>query len=201
MKKVKKSIIRKILISLADKVNILIRSTINRPFQAISSDITEVYYNNGKNKAYLAVHKDVFGQMVYGYDLQSKMETKLVINSLKIAKKSIKKLNKHIPLKLICHQDQGSQYTSYDYTDKVLKSNFRISYSTPGTPTENPGQESFFGRLKEECRDEFFEANNFKELKKLINKRMKYYNHNRIHTSINYQTPLEFTKSFTKNLP
>lgn len=199
-KKVKRSIIQKILISLADRVNLLIRAVITGPFRAITSDITEIHYNNGKNKAYLAVHKDVFGQMVYGFDLGLTMEAKLVINSLEMAKQSIKKLIKRVPDKLLCHQDQGSQYTGYEYTDRVLKSNMRLSYSTPGTPTENPGQESFFGRLKEECQNEFNEIETFAELQKFIVKRMRYYNKKRIHTSAKYQPPIKFTKLFIKNL-
>lgn len=199
-KKTKRSIIQKILISLSDRTNLLIRTVITGPFQAITSDITEIYFNNGKDKAYLAVHKDVFGQMVYGWSLGLTMEAKLVINSLKMTKQLIRKLIKRVPAKLLCHQDQGSQYTGYEYTDYALKSNLRLSYSTPGTPTENPGQESFFGRLKEECRDEFNEAKTFNELKKLIAKRIKYYNRNRIHTSAKYQTPFKFTKLFIKNL-
>ena len=99
---------------------------------------------------------------------------------------------------MLSHSDQGSQYTSYEYTDRVLSSDLRLSYSTPGTPTENPGQESFFGRLKEECRDEMDDIKTFNELEKYITRRMKYYNRGRIHTSIGYETPLDFTKSFIK---
>lgn len=73
-----------------------------------------------------------------------------------------------------------------------------LSYSTPGTPTENPGQESFFGRLKEECRDEMSEIETFGELQKYLARRMKYYNTKRIHTSIGLQSPLKFTKTFIK---
>lgn len=199
-KKAKKSVIKKILVSLSDRANILIRTAIIRPFQAITSDITEIYFNGGKNRAYLAVHKDVFGQMVYGWDVGLTMESGLVINSFRMAKQSIRKLIKKIPDKLLYHQDQGSQYTGYDYVDCVLKSNARLSYSTPGTPTDNPGQESFFGRMKDECRDEFNEIETFEELKKFINKRMKYYNKKRIHTSAGYQSPAKFTKSFIKKL-
>lgn len=115
-----------------------------------------------------------------------------------MAKQSIRKLIEKIPAKLLCHSDQGNQYTSYEYTDRVLKSNMILSYSTPGTPTENPGQESFFGRLKEECQDEFNEIKNFKELEKFIAKRMKYYNTKRIHTSTGLKTPVKFTKLFIK---
>lgn len=199
IKKNRVSVVKKILLLLADRVNILIRTKIDQPFQAISSDITEVWYNNGQCKAYLVVHKDVFGQMVYGWNLSKNMKTELVLDSFEKAKKRIKRLIKRIPDKLICHSDQGSQYTSLDYADAVLKSKMRLSYSSPGTPTENPGQESFFGRFKDECQKEISETNDYTELKKFIRKRMNYYNNKRLHTSLACQAPKKFTKLFIKN--
>lgn len=195
VKKRKVSVIQKILILLADRTNLLIRTRIAEPFQAITSDFTEIYYNFGKSKAYLAVHKDAFGQEVYGHNLQENMEADLVIDSLKKAKKKIVKLNGKIK-NIICHQDQGSQYTGYEYVDLALKFGLALSYSTPGTPTENPGQESFFGRFKDEHRDEMLEIIDFKELKTFINSKISYYNKRRIHTSIDYQRPEKFTRDF-----
>ena len=199
IKKKKKSLLKKILELLADKVNLLIRMKIDEPFQAITSDITKIIYNHGKDSVYLAVHKDVFGQMVYGYKIDKTMEAKLVIESFRLAIKKIKKLIKKVPDDLICHQDQGSQYTSYEYVDDVFKNKITLSYSTPGTPTDNPGQESFFGRLKDECKDEFLEAETFKEIKKLISKRINYYNNERLHTSITLKSPRKFTLNFINN--
>lgn len=199
-KKTKPSVIQKILIFLADRTNLLIRSIITTPFQAITSDISEIYYNDGKKKAYVAIHKDILGQMVYGWQLAENMEVDLVIGSLEKAKKNIKKLFGRIPKKMLCHQDQGSQYTSYEYVDAALKSNLILSYSTPGTPTENPGQESFFGRFKEDYRDEMNEIRDFKELRKFIKNKIKYYNCRRLHTSLKNQAPLKFTQQFIKNL-
>ncbi|MEA3379192.1 MAG: IS3 family transposase [Nanoarchaeota archaeon] len=199
IKKNRVSIIKKILLALSDKVNILIRSKITKPFQAITSDITEVWYDGGNKKAYLAVHKDVYGQMVYGWEINKRMKTELVLKSFEKAKKKIKKLIKKLPDNLICHSDQGSQYTSHEYTNTVLGSKIILSYSTPGTPTENPGQESFFGRFKDECQKEINEIQNFKELKKFIRKRMNYYNNRRLHNSLNNQAPKKFTKLFIKN--
>ncbi len=147
------------------------------------------------------LHKDVPDHMVYSHELRKRMKTELVLDSLEKAKKNIKKLTKKkISLNnLICHSDQGSQYTSHKYTDMVLKSKMILSYSTPGTPTDNPGQESFFGRLKDECQEEINEIQNFKQLKKFIQKRMNYYNNRRLHTSLNNQAPKKFTKKFIKN--
>lgn len=171
-----------------------------RPLQAITSDISEIYYNFGRNKAYLCVHKDVFGQVVYGYKLSQTKETELVLDSFSQTIKQIKKLTRKIPQNLICHQDQGSQYTSYDYVDLVLKNKVILSYSSPGRPTENPGQESFFGRFKEDYQDEIYEIEDFKQLTRFIKKKIKYYNQKRLHTSLNNQNPWKFTKHYLKNI-
>lgn len=50
VKKKKRSIIQKILISLSDKANLLIRTKITAPLQAITSDISEITFNQGKDK-------------------------------------------------------------------------------------------------------------------------------------------------------
>ena len=149
IKKKQVSMIQKILLALANRTNILIRSLITQPMQAISSDMTELIYKGGK--AYLCVHKDVFGQMVYGYSLGLNMNKELVINSYNKAKQTIIKLNGKLPKKILCHQDQGSQYTSYDYVETIQR-DMILSYSNPGTPTHNAGQESFFGRFKDEWK-------------------------------------------------
>ena len=83
---------------------------------------------------------------------------------------------------------------------RELKSGITLSYSTPDTPTENPGQESFFDRFKEENQDEIDEIRDFKELEKFVANRISYYNRQKIHTSAGYQTPLKFTKQFINNL-
>ena len=195
----KKSVIKEIIEFLADRVNLMIRTKIIVPFQTLTSDISEIIYNHGQNKAYLAVHKDVLGQMVYGWEVGETMETGLVISSFRQALVTIKKLIKKIPDELLCHSDQGSQFTSYEYVEEVLKNNIILSYSTPGTPTENPGQESFFGRLKDENRDEFLEMETFTKLKKLISKKISYYNNERLHTSIKLQSPKKYTLNSIKN--
>ena len=136
--------------------------------------------------------------MVYGHEVSETMETELVLSSFKKACKKVKKLMGQIPKQLLFHQDQGSQYTSYEYVEETLAVG-TLSYSTPGTPTDNPGQESFFGRFKDEWRDEIWELSSFKEVKQFINKKIRYYNNQRIHTRIGYQTPAAFTKCSLKN--
>ena len=203
------NMIQKILFSLAGRANLLIRSKIDKPFQALSSDITELNYKGGK--AYFCVHKDVFGQMVYGYSVGLNMETDLVMKSLKMAITTIKKIigkqkdkvdskgrEGALGQKPIMHQDRGSQYTSHRYVQAVLKF-AKISYSNPGTPTHNQGQESFFGRFKDDWKDEIFEIETFEELQKFVDKKIKRYNYERRHTSIGLVSPWKFTKSFLRS--
>lgn len=197
IKNKQRSVIQKILISLSDRVNLLIRTKLTAPLQAITSDISELAFNTGKEKCYLCVHKDALGQMVYGYEVSMNMETDLVLNSLKKALKYLKKKKIKIPKNIIFHSDQGSQFTSYEYVNAILQIG-KLSYSTPGTPTENPGQESFFGRFKDEWRDEIKELKSFSEVEKFIEQKIKYYNYQRLHTSIKYQAPYFFTKKSLK---
>ncbi len=192
--------IQKILLALAGRANLLIRTKVTAPFQAITSDISEIKFKGGK--AYLCVHKDAFGQMVYGWSLDLTMETKLTMASLKMAINKVRKLwppkKGKLKNKFLLHQDRGSQYTSHQYVQAGLEF-AKLSYSDPGTPTHNPGQESFFGRFKDEWRDEIAEIETFETLKKFVKKKIKYYNYQRRHTSIGFVSPWNFTKSFLKN--
>ena len=189
--------ITKILCYLAGRTNLLIRSKPTQPLQAVSADITELWYNHGKNRLYLSTHKDVFGQMIYGYSLGVTMEVSLVMQSLKRAIASITSLAGTAVIKaIIFHQDQGSQYTSYQYVNYILGTlKAVLSYSDPGTPTHNGGQESFHGRLKDEYRDEIYELETEAETRKFVAYIINDYNQDRLHTSIGNVPPFEFTKS------
>ncbi len=73
----KLSMIQKILLYLQDKTNLLARSKIDRPLQAVTSDMSELVYDFGNSKCYVSVHKDAFGQVVYGHDVSEHMEVEL----------------------------------------------------------------------------------------------------------------------------
>jgi len=72
----------------------------------------------------------------------------------------------------------------------------KLSFSAPRTPTDNAGQESFFGRFKNEWSDEILLINDQKEAIRFIKDKIKYYNYDRIHTTIGYRTPNYFTNVF-----
>lgn len=191
------------LINLEDRTNLIKNRFVQKALEVVTSDITEIYYNFGKSKAYLCTHKDSFSQYVYGFSLKTHMRKSLILESLKMAIKTISsmlkiKKSKVEEIGIVWHQDQGSQYTSYSYVEKVTRLG-QISYSRKGTPTDNPGQESFFGRFKEEQGEGFIECKTFEDLRKSIKEKIDYYNNERLHTSIGFIPPAEFTKSLLKN--
>lgn len=196
VKRKKKSMIEKILLKLRSKANLLAQTNITEPFQAITTDITRLEYKNGH--CYFCVYKDVLGQMVYGWSVSNSMDTTFVLKAYAQAVRNIKRMVGYLPKNLIVHQDQGTQYTSYVYLEEILR-NFRISFSKKGTPTDNPGQESFFGRFKEELRYDILEQNSIHEVQRLLKRKIKDYNEKRIHTSIGYKTPKNYTVSILKN--
>ena len=192
IRKSKKTFIQKVLEYLQSRANLLRKAIINSCFQAIVSDLTMIYAKFGQ--AYLFVHMDIYGKMIYGWNLSQSPDNQSLIFSLKQTIRKLKKFKIKDLKNIIFHQDRGSVYTSAEYVSELLKDNAFISYSKKGEPGDNAVQEAFFSRLKEEWRDIFSEAENFEELKNLIIKAIKYYNEKRYHTSISMQTPMQFTK-------
>jgi len=201
-RKKKKNWIIKVLDFLQSRANLLRQREKQRKitgcFQAVVSDITRIVFKGGK--AYLCVHLDYYGKVVYGWSLSLNPDQNLVLDSFKKAKDKLKKLGIKILIKIIFHQDRGTQYTSTGYTTAVLDTKAYLSFSKKGEPGDNSVNEAFFSRLKEEWRDVFSEVKTFEELERLIKKVIDYYNERRYHTSIGNQAPMKFTKNQIKKL-
>ena len=92
---------------------------------------------------------------------------------------------------LIVGSDNGCQPTSKNFRDTCSLLNVSIHYTGYKNPKENGYIERFFRTLKEECiwlND--FEA--YDEYNGELNRYMDYYNKERMHSSLNYKSPLEF---------
>lgn len=189
----KKSWVQKVLEFLGFRANLLFGLVIDRVFQVIVSDITEVVYDQGRSKAYLCVHLDYFGKMILGWKLSEHPDAALVVGSLTMARIKLKRL-KHALTGTILHQDQGSVYTSAEYTSEVLGIGAYVSFSRKGEPGDNAVNEAFFSRLKEEQRGRFYEVADFWQLSAEMKEVIDYYNYERYHTSIGTVAPWEFTK-------
>jgi len=101
---------------------------------------------------------------------------------------------------LIIGSDNGCQPTSKNFRDTCSLLNISIHYTGYKNPKENGYIERFFRTLKEECiwlND--FET--FDEYNNELSQYMDYYNKERMHSSLNYQSPYEYLEKikFGKN--
>ena len=146
------------------------------------SDIT--YIRMGLKFVYMAIILDAYSRGVRGWHLGQGLDKQLTISAL------IKAFAAYPPPE-IHHSDQGSQYATPAYTD-LFPGTTRISMAKRGSPTENGIVERFIRTLKEEHID-YTEYVGFTDAVKQIEHWMEIeYMTERIHSSLEYLTPLEF---------
>jgi transposase InsO family protein len=149
------------------------------------SDIT--YIRLREQFIYLAVILDAYSRKVVGWALQEKLEASLVVVALgrALADRSI------LP-GLIHHSDQGVQYASKQYIEKLLANGFRISMSRKASPWENARAESFMKTLK----SEEVHLRQYRDLADASNSIGYFldqvYNEKRLHSALGYRSPSAF---------
>lgn len=158
------------------------------------SDITYILLPGGH--VYLAAILEIFSRKCIGWDLGRHIDTVLVMNALEMAITT----RKHFGFdELIHHSDQGVQYASHEYVNRLRQSGIKISMSRKGNPYDNAFAESFIKTLKAEevyikeykTFDEAY--GNIKEFIEIV------YNKKRLHSSIGYVPPDEFEAKTLNN--
>lgn len=158
------------------------------PNQVWVSDITYIHTDEGW--LFLAIYLDIFTRKVVGFSCDDNMHTNLILNALEMAlgRQDVSEGE------LIAHSDQGSQYASEAYTKKLILSGIITSMSRKGNCYDNAHAESFFHSLK----TELVYRNKFKtrqEAKLIIFEWIEtWYNRQRLHSSLNYMSPVEYEK-------
>lgn len=188
----RKSGIEQILDKLGDRINLVKKLTEIRLFQVIFTDYTEIIYDNGRRKIWLIVYLENISKKALGYNIGAET-TNVALKAYRKAIKFLKRMGVKLE-KVILHQDQGSQFKSYEYIRQVVRDGITISFSRKGHPEDNPEMESFYGRFKDEWKDEIYEADTLTEVKKIIQKGIRYYNAKRIHSALGQYSPDEFIK-------
>lgn len=84
--------------------------------------------------------------------------------------------------------DNGSEFTARSIQNWLPKLGIKTLYIEPGSPWENGYNESFNGRLRDECLNgETFHT--LKEAQIILEQWRHHYNHIRPHTSLGYKPP------------
>jgi putative transposase len=169
----------------------LLQDAANAPVgkgEVFLGDITYLRLRSG-GFCYLACLQDKFTRRIVGWKVSERMTAQLVIDVFLSARK-----RGLIGKNAIIHTDQGSQYAAVEYRRLLYIGGFRQSMSRKGNCYDNAQAESFFSRFKAELvEDGIFES--VEDARSEVFSYIEgYYNRIRLHSSLNYKSPMQFEK-------
>ncbi|MGP8320879.1 MAG: IS3 family transposase [Methanosarcinaceae archaeon] len=152
--------------------------SIDRVDQVWSTDITYIRLNSGF--IYLVAVIDWFSRYVLSYEFSTTLDKEFCIKALQDALKVAKPE--------IFNTDQGSQFTSEDFTGTLKEAGVTISMDGRGRAMDN----IFVERLWRSVKYERVYLHNYETVREAIQDIGEYfdfYNNERPHQSLDYQTP------------
>jgi len=155
---------------------------VDQPNQVWVGDIT--YLKVASRWWYLAIVMDQYSRRVLAWSL-TRQRTAAVTCAV------LAQAARHRPARgVIFHSDRGSEYMGTPFCARVAQLGLLQSASVRG-PGDNPHAESFFHSLKAELiRGACFRTEH--ALRAQLRNYMRYYNTIRLHSSLNYLSPLAF---------
>ncbi len=140
---------------------------------------------------YLAAILDACSRRCVGWELSRFIDTELALAALERALWSRRPQSG-----LIHHSDQGVQYASHGYVDRLEAAGIEVSMAAKGNPYENAKAERFFRPLKtEEVYLKNYET--YQDARANIGDFIEeVYNTKRLHSALGYVPPSEFEAGY-----
>ena len=162
---------------------------VDTPDKVWVGDITSMRTKEGW--IHLAIVLDLFARRIVGWSINSTQDVTLPMAALSMA------LAQRQPRAgLIFHSDQGSVYGSKDYRELLQTHGVLASMSRKGNCHDNAVAESFFSNLKNEVMHGRVFASR-EEARTVVHDYIEmYYNRERIHQTLGYQTPMAKEAAF-----
>ena len=166
--------------------NLLNRNfTASAPNEVWVSDITYIRTKSGWS--YLTVFIDLFSRIVTGWAISTSLNHEMVLEAFQ------KAFWRRKPGKgLIVHSDQGVQYACDEFRKTLKKHGFIQSMSRKGDCWDNAVAESFFKTVKTEWAYHI----DFQDIHHVKREAFEYlemfYNRERLHATLGYQSPAEY---------
>lgn len=152
------------------------------------ADITYVPTRQGW--LYLATLLDMHTRRIIGWAMGDRADQQLASAALDMA------LTNRTPEPgAIHHSDQGVQYTSKAYQQHVQDAGLTASMSRKGMPYDNALMESFYSSLKQELTHHERFVDRDEARSKVFQYIEVFYNRQRLHSALDYQSPDEFEKT------
>jgi transposase InsO family protein len=158
----------------------------DRPNQLWVTDITE--HPTREGKLYCAVVLDAFSRRVVGWSIDGHATAALVTNALGMA------IEQRDPAdgETVLHSDQGTQFTSWAFTQRAVDSGLLPSMGAVGDCYDNAMIESFWSRMQVELLD----RRRWETRVELANGIFEYleifHNRKRRHSALGMLTPVEY---------
>jgi putative transposase len=144
------------------------------------ADIT--YIPMEKGHAYLVAIMDWHSRAVLSWEVSNTMDTGFCVRALKAAMASTGRKP------TIFNTDQGSQFSSSEWTGELKKNGVQISMDGKGRWMDNVFIERLWRSIKYE-KLRLWSYDTVGELRKLVADWMQFYNHERKHQALDYATP------------
>ncbi|MGH9643709.1 MAG: IS3 family transposase [Terriglobales bacterium] len=100
---------------------------------------------------------------------------------------------------LLHHSDRGVQYATSEFRTLLQSRGATASMSRKANPYDNAMMESFFATLKTECFKKQIPKSRREAKLILFDYIETFYNRSRLHSALQYQSPLEFENKFKPN--
>jgi transposase InsO family protein len=157
------------------------------------TDITAIPTDEGW--LYLAVMLDLFSRTVVGWAMDSSENEHLVTLALQMAL-----ARRHPQAGLLHHSDRGSEYTSLGYQALLSALGIEVSMSRTANCYDNAVMESFFDTLKSECVERTHFVSRAQASATIFEFLECFYNPVRLHSTLQYVSPLAFEQAFTPSM-
>lgn len=156
-----------------------------QPDQLWVADIT--YVLTAGSWVYVAAILDLYSRRIVGWAVSQRIDTALVLSALNMAL-----CHRQPPAGLLFHSDRGVQYASADYRRALENARLVASMSRKANCYDNAAMEAFWSTLKLELiyRRTFADAAQVRTA--LFDYIEVFYNRQRLHSSLGYQTPAGF---------
>ena len=188
-----KNPVLKLISQVGQNANLVQNRTVD-PLCVFCTDFTELFYCQGQKKAWLMAFLDIQTRWIAGFGVGTHRNRALAIYCLNQLQNNLACLDRRLE-DILIHHDRDSVYTSYDWLHRVLiRERARISFAMNGAK-DNPWIESFWGRFKTENHSLMMQTDALEELVCVTEAQMTYYNQDRRHSALNYQTPQEVVQA------
>jgi putative transposase len=152
---------------------------------------------------YVSFVTDVYSRRILGWTVATSKHFSLVASALDQALATRHRNRAEFSGKgLIHHSDAGSQYTALAFTEQLRDAGISGSIGTVGDALDNALMESTIGLYKSELID-LDEGRNWSgrlEVERETAEWVHWYNHQRIHSSIDYSPPTEYEARYAATL-